>query len=212
MTTVSIAPERADTVGLAGQGLLLRTLARWLVGTCPILPLDFSLDPPRDGAARHATMDGCGVAVLASDGWDPNLHSAFNTECLARGVPWLPVYVEGGHAVIGPGTLPGQAGCAVCAQTRRHAARQDVTEFARLVQRFAAEFAAPSGSWLTTCGAELIAALVAEELASLTAAPQRARTRNALVRVDLAGLVASVHSFLPDPWCQACGDLPRDTE
>lgn len=208
MTTVSLAPERAATVGLAGQGLMHRTLARRLAGTCQVLPLDLSLDQPRGGAG----MDGCGVAVLGNDGWDPDLHRAFNVECLARGVPWLPAYVERGHAVIGPCTLPGQAGCAVCAQTRRHAARHDVKESSQLVKRFAAEFASPSGSWLTTCGAELIAALVADELACLTARPQQARTRNAVVRVDLATLAASVHPFLPDPWCAACGDLPDDTE
>lgn len=210
MTTVSIAPERvaserATPIGLAGRGRLHRTLARQLAGTCSVLPLD----PP---GVSQAVLDGCGVVVLASDGWDPTLHRAVNAECLAQGVPWLPVYVEGGHAVIGPGTLPGQAGCVVCAQTRRHAAHQDVQEFARLIERFAAELAAPCGSWLTMCGAGLVAALVADELRCLTAAPQRARTRNALVRVDLAGLVASAHSFLPDPWCAACGDLPEDTE
>ncbi|MGH3692954.1 MAG: hypothetical protein ACRDRX_02940 [Pseudonocardiaceae bacterium] len=98
MTTVSIAPECADTVGLAGHGVLHTTLARRLGSACPVLPLD----PPMGG-------DGCGVAVLATDGWDPDLHGVFNAECLARGIPWLPVYVERGHAVIGPCTLPGQA-------------------------------------------------------------------------------------------------------
>ncbi|MGH3776957.1 MAG: TOMM precursor leader peptide-binding protein [Pseudonocardiaceae bacterium] len=211
MTTVSFAPDRAATVGLAGQGLVHAMLARRLAGTCPVLPLGLAREP-MGGAPAHAGMDGCGVAVLASDGWDPDLHATFNTECLARGLPWLPAYVEGGHAVIGPCTLPGQAGCAVCAQTRRHAARPDPKEFSRLAEQFAAEFTAPSGSWLTTCGAELIAALVADELTCITAGLQRARTRNALVRVDLAGLAASVHPFLPDPWCAACGDLPDDTE
>ncbi|MGH3897441.1 MAG: TOMM precursor leader peptide-binding protein [Pseudonocardiaceae bacterium] len=221
MTTVSIAPELADptragTVGLAGQGLVHMTLARRLAGTCLVLPLDLSLDlapdPPTAGAPAHPGLDGCGVAVLASDGWDPDLYRRFNAECRARAVPWLPVSIEGGHAVIGPCTLPGQTGCAGCAQTRRHATRQDAKEFSQLAERFAAELAAPSGSWLTTCGAELIAALVAAELACITAGPQRARTRNALLRLDLATLVATVHPFLPDPWCAACGDLPEDTE
>ncbi|MEO7194482.1 MAG: TOMM precursor leader peptide-binding protein, partial [Pseudonocardiaceae bacterium] len=91
-------------------------------------------------------------------------------------------------------------------------ARQDAKEFSLLDERFAAEFAAPPSSWLTTCGAELVAALVADELACLTGSPARARTRNAVLRVDLAGLTVSVHPFLPDPWCAACGDLPEDTE
>ncbi|MGH3521274.1 MAG: TOMM precursor leader peptide-binding protein, partial [Mycobacterium sp.] len=203
--------------GLAGWGVLHTTLAQRLMATRPVLLVDESLGPLVGGAATHAGMDGgCGVMVLAGDGWDPDLHSAFNhsafnAECRARSLPWLPVYVEGGHAVIGPCTLPGQAGCVVCAQTRRHAARQDATEFSRLVEEFAAELAAPPVSWLTTCGAELIAALVAAELACITDNPQQARTRNAVVRVDLAGLTASVHPFLPDPWCAECGDLPQDT-
>ncbi len=217
MTTVSPELERAipecvDTVGLAGQGLVHATLARQLVGACPVLLLEVPLDPPPGGATVHAGMDRCDVAVLASDGWDPSVHSVFNAQCRARALPWLPVSIERGHAVIGPCTLPGQAGCAVCAQTRRHAARTDPAELSQLAKRFAAEFATPSGSWLTTCSAELVAALVADELACLRAAPQQARTRNAVVRVDLATLVVSVHPFLPDPWCQECGGLPEDTE
>ncbi|MGH3888398.1 MAG: TOMM precursor leader peptide-binding protein, partial [Pseudonocardiaceae bacterium] len=216
MTTVSIAPETVATesatpVGLVGRGRMHRKLARRLVGTCPVRLLDMSLAPPTSGAG-HLGVDGCGVVVLASDGWDPEAHRALNTECRARGLPWLPVYVEGGYAIVGPGTLPGQAGCVVCAQTRRYAAHQDIEEFTRLVEQFAAELAAPCGSWLTTCGADLVAELVADELAYLTATPARARTRNALVRVDLARLVVRVHPFLPDPWCAACGNLPEDTE
>ncbi len=217
MTTVSIgseraAPQCADIVGLAGRGVLHGTLARRLVSARPVLLVDLSLDPLVGGAAAHPGTGGCGAAVFAGDGWDPKLHRAFNAACRARALPWLPAYVEGGAAVIGPWTLPGQAGCAVCAQTRRYAAHQDVTEFSRLVEQFAAECAAPSGSWLTTCGAELVAALVADELARIAVNPQRARTRNAVLRVDLAGLRVSVHPFLPDPWCAACGELPDDTE
>lgn len=210
MTTVSLAPERAAAeratpIGLIGQGLLHTALTRRLTGIRPVLSLDSS-----PAGLAGGGVDGCGVVVLVSDGWDPEAHRAVNAQCRARGVPWLPVYVEGGYAVIGPGTLPGHTGCAVCAQTRRQAARQDVKEFARLVERFATELAAPRGSWLTTCGAELVAELVADELAGLPARPHR--TRNALMRVDLAALVASVHPFLPDPWCQDCGDLPPDSE
>ncbi|MGH3693808.1 MAG: TOMM precursor leader peptide-binding protein [Pseudonocardiaceae bacterium] len=217
MTTVFFAPERAipecaGTVGLAGRGLVHAALARQLVGACPVLLLEVSLDPYPDRAAGHAGMAHCDVAVLVSDGWDPSVHSAFHTQCQARALPWLPVYIERGYALIGPSTLPGQAGCAVCAQTRQHASLQDPLEFSQLVKHFAAEFATPSGSWLTTCSAELVAALVADELACLTARPQQARTRNAVMRVDLATLAASVHPFLPDPWCQECGGLPEDTE
>ncbi|MGH3874635.1 MAG: TOMM precursor leader peptide-binding protein [Pseudonocardiaceae bacterium] len=208
MTTVSLAPDRAVTVGLAGRGLVHRALARRLMADHPVLLVDPALDPLVGGAAEP----GCGVAVLACDGWDPDLHGAFNAECGAQRVPWLPVYVERGHAVIGPSTLPGQVGCAVCARTRRDAARFDPEESAQLAERFAAELATPSGSWLTTCGAELIAALVADELAGRTARPEKVRTRNAVLRVDLAALTVSVHPFLPDPCCAACGDLPEDTE
>ncbi|MGH8885316.1 MAG: TOMM precursor leader peptide-binding protein [Egibacteraceae bacterium] len=204
MTTAAIAPGQTTTLGLAGQGLVHTALRRRLASACQVMPLDVG--------AYHADLDACSVVVLAADGWDPGLHACLNAECLTRGIPWLPAYIEPGRAVIGPCALPGQRGCVACAQMRQRAARQDAEEFSQLAERCAGELAVPSRSWLTTSTAELIAALVAEEVDRIATVPGKARTRNTLVCLDLAGLRTSVHRFLADPLCPVCGDPPDDTE
>jgi ribosomal protein S12 methylthiotransferase accessory factor len=205
MTTAAVAlEEQTTTIGLIGQGLVHAALRQRLEGTCRVMSSDIE--------ACHAGLGACAVIVLAADGWDPGLHIAFNAECLAQGIPWLPAFVEPGRAVIGPCVLPGERGCVVCAQTRRRAACQDAEEFSQLTERYASELAAPSGSWLTTSTAELIAAFVADEVDRMTARPVQARTRNALIYLDLADSATSVHRFLADPLCQACGTVPDDTE
>ncbi|MGH8883992.1 MAG: TOMM precursor leader peptide-binding protein [Egibacteraceae bacterium] len=179
-------------------------VARRLPGTCQVASLGVEV--------RDADLDRCAVVVLAADGWDPGLHASVNAACWARGIPWLPAFIEPGRAVIGPCVLPGQHGCVVCAQTRRRVARQDAEEFSQLLERCADQLAIPPRSWLSTTSAELIATLVADEVERITTKPGKARTRNALLCLDLARLHISAHRFLADPLCKTCGDLPEDSE
>jgi ribosomal protein S12 methylthiotransferase accessory factor len=206
VSTASLAPERIATVGLVGQGWLQATLQRRLTHSWQAMPLDLS----QGVEAGADDLDGCAIVVLVSDGWDPGLHIRLNAECLARGIPWLPAYVEPGRAVIGPCVLPGRHGCVACAQTRRQAACSDLEEYAQLVERCAGQLADPRQSWLTTATAELIAELITDEVDRITTRPEQARTQNALLCLDLAGLATSMHRFLAHPRCEACGDLPDD--
>jgi len=151
------------------------------------------------------------VVVVASDGWDTRPYSVVRKVCAGQGVPWLPVRTELGRAVIGPVELPGYAGCATCAELRRRLARRHPQGHDAVWHRHESALADRPSSWLTNPAADLIAALVADEVRRIGRDPGSARTRCALLYVDLEDLNVTTHRFLPDPLCRDCGDLPDDT-
>jgi len=190
------ATGTAAAVEVAGHGLLRDTLARRLA----------------QGSLDHAgTVDAAAVVVLATDGCDLEQQDRFDAECRSRGAAWLPVHVEAGEVVVGPWTLPGHAGCLVCARTRRSAAARHPEELAGLHDRWAQQPLATEVSWLTTCAAELVAEIVSAELRLVGHEPGQARAHRAVICLELSALTVAVHPFLPDPCCPACGALPEDT-
>ncbi|MFD0663490.1 TOMM precursor leader peptide-binding protein [Thermocatellispora tengchongensis] len=124
--------------------------------------------------------------------------------------PWLPVGVELGTVVIGPAALPGEPGCPVCARSRAGKARADEAERRRARDRFPDRYHADDVR-LTRFGLAVVADLVEDELARLHRG-EAARTRRGVIRVRLDTLATSVHTFLPEPHCPQCGELPEDTE
>jgi ribosomal protein S12 methylthiotransferase accessory factor len=156
-------------------------------------------------AIEAAVGDTRDVLVVAADGWDTRRHPEVRQEARDRGVPWLPVRAELGRVVIGPVELPGAAGCVRCAESRRALARTHPAGHEAVLRRHGEALADRPSSWLTTLAADVVAALVAEEVTAWS------RTRNALLYVDLNTLGVTTHRFLPDPLCPGCGGLPPDT-
>ncbi|MEV5409925.1 TOMM precursor leader peptide-binding protein [Thermopolyspora sp. NPDC052614] len=129
--------------------------------------------------------------------------------------PWLPVRVDFGTVVIGPADLPGEPGCPACAATRAAKARADERERRSARDRFPDRFGSTEVR-LTRFGLAVAADLVADELTRLHRLTRlhqaaAARTRRGLIRLRLDTLATSVHTFLPEPRCPRCGDLPPDT-
>lgn len=161
--------------------------------------------------AIAAAMDGDHrVLVVASDGWDTRRYPEIRQHAAERGTPWLPVRTELGRVVIGPAELPGAPGCVRCAELRRKRARHHSPEHEAVLSRHAGTLADQPSSWLTNLAADVVGALVAEEVATLAQDPESARTRNGMVYVDLATLGVRKHRFLPEPLCPNCGHLPSD--
>jgi ribosomal protein S12 methylthiotransferase accessory factor len=188
---------------LIGDGLLAETIARVQGGKSVVRgvdPADAS-DIPRDTS----------IAVVASDAWDTRAYPAVRKVCADRKVPWLPVRAELGRVVIGPVELLGAAGCVACAETRRRLARQDGRGFDEVWQQHETTLVARPSSWLTGQAAELVAELVAEEIRCVTTGSGSARTRCAMLYVDLRTLRTTVHRFLADPLCAECGEMPDDS-
>jgi ribosomal protein S12 methylthiotransferase accessory factor len=184
---------------LVGEGLLAEAIAECgeVYRAAAALLGDLQLD--------------CSAMVVASDGWDARAYTAVRAVCRSRSIPWLPVRTELGRAVVGPLELPGLPGCHECAELRRRLARRHREGHDAVRRRHEATLADTPSSWLTGLAADLVAALVTEELSALGSPSGCVRTRQGLMFIDLDDLMVSTHRFLPDPLCRICGRLPDDT-
>lgn len=155
--------------------------------------------------AIHWTM-----LVVATDSWDTSRYPQIRRACADRGISWLPVRVELGTVVIGPIERSGVPGCVQCTERRRQRARENSDGHRAVWQRHGAVLAQRPSSWLTSLGSDTVGALVADEVSRLVNVHHTARTRCAIVYLDLEQLTVTRHSFLPDPLCPECGELPDD--
>ncbi|MFI1840195.1 TOMM precursor leader peptide-binding protein [Streptomyces olivaceoviridis] len=140
------------------------------------------------------------VTVVADDGW------ADDSAIVSAQTPRLPVRVELGRVVVGPMVVPGRAGCARCARTRRERALGPDSPRAELVRRFGERLADHPAPVLTAWACDAVAELVADELRF----PGGRLTRCGLVMLSLTTMTVDAHPFLPDPRCPECGGLPDD--
>lgn len=149
------------------------------------------------------------LLLAVSDGWQRD-YAPVRVAAAADRAGWLPVRTELGYAVIGPTEVAGRPGCVDCAEARRQRIHPDRHCRAAVWQQHGQELADRPSAWLTGLSADLIGALVTDEVQRL-AGGGPPRTRQALLRVALASLAVTRHRFLPDPVCPTCGALPDDS-
>jgi ribosomal protein S12 methylthiotransferase accessory factor len=196
-------PAQPPVVALVGGGRLPAAVAELLDQRYRIEPL----------AAPDVGQLPAGTAAVLSvaDGWATAAFPKIRRSCADQGVPWLPVWVELGRAVVGPLHRPDRPGCFRCLELRRRLARYQRAEHDAVPAQHAATLAERPSSWLTGLAADTIAALVADELAAALTDPDRAGTSLAAWYVELDTLTVGRHRFLPDPLCPDCSDLPDDS-
>jgi ribosomal protein S12 methylthiotransferase accessory factor len=129
------------------------------------------------------------MLVVAHDGWDTSDWAAAHD----KGEPWVPVWTELDRAVIGPLVYPGEHGCVWCVQKWRASAPQ--RDRWTLTPR-----ADEPSRWLSGFAADAVRELLHSGVA-----------RDCLWYLDLRDLSLTRHTFLPDPLCPVCGELPEDT-
>ncbi|GGS80243.1 SagD family biosynthesis docking scaffold protein [Planobispora rosea] len=137
------------------------------------------------------------LVLAVSDAPDPAVLAAAR----ATGRPVLPVIAEMGHVRIGPLERPGEPGCSDCLSIRRHRAATRSAEREAVWLRHGESMAGAMSPLLVPAALDLVAALVAGAAAG----------RGGILLVDLADLAVTPHSFLPDPLCGRCGELPDDS-
>lgn len=187
---------------LFGAGLLADAIAMALSRHEPIRRVGRT-DP-------SSIPDDCPAVVVSTDGWDTSDYPDVRKICVDRNVPWLPARSELGDVVIGPVELPNTPGCGDCAELRRQLARRYPEGHDAAWRRHGPVIRQRPSSLLTRLAADLVAALVADEVEKLATDWSSARTRCAMLYVDLRTLQVTVHRFLPDPRCHECGALPAD--
>ena len=190
-------------IGLTGSGHLRDAVwAIWQVtppGDQPTL-LDTSAGP--------ACAAACQVMLAVSDTGTGGMWHAVRQQGTAALVPWLPVYLDSGQAVLGPAFVPGRPGCVTCARARRRANSREASGRDAMRDQFGAEPAArPLLTELTVCA---VAALAADEAARMLRGPEPARCKAAEFRMALTTAATTRHLLLPDPLCPDCGGLPAD--
>jgi ribosomal protein S12 methylthiotransferase accessory factor len=201
-TTRAVDAWPGPKLVLFGEGLLADAIACAAGGADSLCRAD-RLDPSR-------VPTGCQVITAATDSWDTSAYPAVRRLCADRGLPWLPVRAELGRVVIGPFERMNTTGCVECAELRRHTAHQHLEGYDAVGARHGESLRARPSSILTQLAADLVAGIVMSEVRSAAEDPIRVRTRNAMLYVDLQTFQVDAHRFLPDPFCEQCGDLPAD--
>ncbi|WP_433443592.1 TOMM precursor leader peptide-binding protein [Nonomuraea sp. CA-141351] len=151
-----------------------------------------------------------GAIVVASDADDVRPYPAVARRAAERDVPWLPVRIEAGWALVGPAARPSRPGCPTCVGRRRAGNRPDAVARDLLRAQWGADLDSRPSSLLTPLVAHTVAALVADEIHRLRHDPGSARTVGALLKVHLPTAAVRRHPFLPDPLCPDCGARPDD--
>ncbi|MEN3613810.1 TOMM precursor leader peptide-binding protein [Plantactinospora sp. ZYX-F-223] len=149
--------------------------------------------------------------MTATDAWDIGDRAAVRAASTERRLSWLPVYTELGRVVIGPLERAGEPGCVDCAELRRRRNRLHSRAHEAVIAENRPMLSTRASAWLTGLAADVVAALVNDEIARLNRDPSAPRTRCALICLDLKTLEVTRHPFLPDPTCLVCADLPEDS-
>jgi ribosomal protein S12 methylthiotransferase accessory factor len=161
-------------------------------------------------ALATAAGPGGGAIVVASDADDMRPYPAVARRAAERDVPWLPVRVEAGWALVGPAVRPSRPGCPTCVARRRAGNRPDAQARDALRAKWAEDLDSRPSALLTPLVSRTVAALVADEVRRLRHDPGSARTAGALLKVRLPTAAVRRHAFLPDPLCPDCGARQDD--
>jgi ribosomal protein S12 methylthiotransferase accessory factor len=185
---------------MAGGGQLYVALADSLTDL-PLSPTGWAPCSPQPGD----------VLLYVADA--PLTARALEFQAIARaaGALFLPVQLDGGHAILGPAVLPTAPGCLQCAEIRRQAVHPHKEQYALSAQ--AASWTIEQGKrnpWLTPTAVDLLAARIRSAVDQWLsgAAPD---LHQGLWFLRLDSLLVDAHRFLPAPLCPLCGSLPTDS-
>jgi ribosomal protein S12 methylthiotransferase accessory factor len=142
-----------------------------------------------DDLKRTRTSD---LVVGSAEGVDPAVAA---TVARQADVPWIPVSFEQGRLMIGPVVRSSTRGCIVCVKRRHNVAGE--SPFADADEMI---------TWFASRAA--VALLSAQVRAVLFGDP--GETACHIIEVIAASLKVQRHTFLPEPLCEVCGEIPDD--
>ncbi|AOH56536.1 bacteriocin biosynthesis protein SagD [Peribacillus muralis] len=190
---------KADVV-VVGNGVLADHVHRDLSGTYQVKRLsDFAAGIPQ------ATM-----VLILEDAWNPAVHLKAEELLRSQEIPWLRGFVSFGEGVVGPLVRPGISGCSQCADLRQLMAGRDRKEMWGIKKQLQDNGGIGRDAAASRIGLLQMSHLIGEEVSEvLSGNPPRSEGRVAII--NLKTLNISWHSFLPDPLCPVCSQLPDDT-
>ncbi|MGD8189330.1 TOMM precursor leader peptide-binding protein [Brevibacillus ginsengisoli] len=191
----------SSVVMIVGEGLL----ANYVCGA-----LSDQYQVVRQPDLQAGVSKEISLALLLNDAWNPSVHQEAEEVFQSSGIAWLRGFVSFGEGIVGPLVRPGTPGCSQCADLRQLMAGRDRKEMWELQQRLEEYGGMFHDAWASHSGLlQMTHLLVAEAQRVLTGG--QARTEGRVFFIHLQTLKSSLHFFLPEPSCKACGQLPDDS-
>ncbi|MDQ0216070.1 ribosomal protein S12 methylthiotransferase accessory factor [Oikeobacillus pervagus] len=150
------------------------------------------------------------LVLVLHDTWHPSIHQKAEELLRPSGIPWLRGFVSFGEGVVGPLVHSKKSGCSQCSNMRRLMAGRDRPEMWKIEQRLVEHGGMSRDPWASRTGIKLIAYLIKNEVQRVLRGDQ-AQSDGHVFLINLKTLNSSWHSFLPDPLCPVCGQLPDDS-
>jgi len=122
------------------------------------------------------------------------------------------VRLELQRAIIGPFLSTAGHGCSLCAEERRNGARRHADAHQMLWSRYGDDIAKLHPTSLTAASADLVVCVICAEIEALARRhdPSDLQTFGAFLAIDLLRFDVRRHTFLPNPMCRLCAQLPND--
>ncbi len=150
------------------------------------------------------------LVMVLDDTLNPSIHKKAEEALRPTGIPWLRGFVSFGEGVIGPLVRPNTLGCSQCADKRRLMAGRDRKEMWELERRLEENGEMLSDAWASRTGIMQMTHLLEAEARRVLEGDQ-AHSEGRLCLINLKSLKSSWHSFLPEPFCPICSQLPDDS-
>ncbi len=230
------AEPRPSDVAVIGAGRVARAVAAQGEGRLAYLAVDSVHDLPAGVAGVHlpagvAGVDdlpggvagvhdlpagvvgenGCAALVVVSEGLVHAGEQEVQEYASVRGTPWLPVHLDAGWITVGPLVRPPRPGCPLCVRRRQSRNRTDSAARRLLRDQPRSASRETGAAMVPPMLVTAVARLVRDEVRTVLARADVARTDGAILRLSLLDASVRRHRFLSDPLCPRCSDLPSDT-
>jgi ribosomal protein S12 methylthiotransferase accessory factor len=186
---------------VVGEGLLADY-------TCRQLSNQFQIVQKPD--FKEGVSKSIDIVLVLDDAWYPSKHQHVEKIMQPTGIPWMRGFVSFGEGIIGPLVKGSSPGCSKCADIRRIMAGRERTEMFDVRNKLKERKAEYSDAWATNSGLLHMSFLVAEAVQKVLQGDQ-SNLQEGILLINLKTYNSSRHSFLPDPLCSICGNLPDDS-
>lgn len=144
------------------------------------------------------------------DAWKPQVHQKVDEISQIANIPWIRGCVSFGEGVIGPLVRPRKSGCFKCADFRRLMGGRERREMLEIEKNLVESNGLSQDVWASRTGLLQMAYLLGVEVEKFLNG-KKTHLEDQIFLINLKSLKSSSHSFLPNPLCPVCGQLPDDS-
>jgi ribosomal protein S12 methylthiotransferase accessory factor len=186
---------------VVGEGLLADY-------TCRQLSEQFHIVHKTD--FTEGVSESTDLVLVLDDAWYPSIHQKAEMIMKPTRIPWIRGFVSFGEGIIGPLIHGSSPGCSNCADIRQIMAGRERTEMFDVRHKLKERKEKSSDAWATNSGLLQMSLLVADA-AQKVLQGDHSNLKEGILLINLKTQKSSRHSFLPDPLCPVCGQLPDDS-